>query len=69
MTNPWNAAPGELSSDYPDPDDYCDDDDGCWECGGEGWIENECFEDTCCCADPEASHGIRPCWRCNPQGK
>jgi hypothetical protein len=39
----------------------------CYECGGEGFIENDCFEDTCCCADPETSHGLRPCPVCTVQ--
>jgi hypothetical protein len=27
----------------------------CWNCGGEGLIEGECtcWEDCCCCAEPE----------------
>lgn len=33
----------------------------CPECGGEGFIEDDCFEDTCCCADP---HDIVPCKTC-----
>ena len=43
-----------------DPDDY----EECYECGGEGFVLNDCFEDTCCCADPETSHGFRPCSLC-----
>jgi hypothetical protein len=27
-------------------------------------VENDCFEDICCCADPLTSHGIRPCPVC-----
>ena len=45
-----------------DVDDY---DDECGDCGGEGWVEGDCFEDTCCCADPEKSHGLVRC-HCNP---
>ena len=30
-------------------------DDECYECGGEGYIVADCFEDSCCCADPEES--------------
>jgi len=48
-------------------DEYYDPDD-CWECGGEGWITDDCFEDTCCCLDPDAEHGIVPCPKCNPNG-
>jgi hypothetical protein len=48
------------------PDDYGED---CLECGGEGWILDGCFEDTCCCADPENDHVYLPCSRCNPKGK
>ena len=65
---PWNAGPGELSTDYPDPDDYEYEDECCGECGGEGYVENDCFEDTCCCADPEAEHGIRTCPMCKGRG-
>lgn len=43
-------------------------DEGCFECGGEGWIMADCFEDTCCCADPEEEHGVIPCPNCNPTG-
>ena len=38
--------------------------DGCYECGGEGFIVDDCFEDTCCCADPELQHGLIPCPVC-----
>lgn len=38
---------------------------GCYECGGEGWIVADCFEDTCCCADPVESHGLVRCPLCN----
>jgi hypothetical protein len=38
--------------------------DDCPECDGEGFIDGDCFEDTCCCADPIASHGIKPCPFC-----
>ena len=64
----WNAEPGALFGDAPQERDY-DEDDECGECGGEGWIDNDCFEDTCCCADPVASHGIRPCPLCNREAK
>ena len=42
---------------------YDDDDldDPCWNCGGEGYVLNDCFEDTCCCLDPEEEHGYSPC--------
>ena len=43
-------------------------DDECSECGGEGWIVDDCFEDTCCCADPETEHDIIPCPVCNAKG-
>jgi hypothetical protein len=44
------------------------DEDGCYECGGEGWITAECCEDTCCCSDPDAEHGSIPCPNCNIEG-
>jgi hypothetical protein len=25
----------------------------CWACGGEGAVEHDCGEDTCCCIDPK----------------
>ena len=25
----------------------------CWDCGGSGEVEHQCFEDSCCCLDPE----------------
>lgn len=36
----------------------------CPECDGEGFVVAPCFEDTCCCADPETEHGIIPCPLC-----
>lgn len=57
-------APGDydpfMDEDYEGED--------CFECGGEGWVTADCFEDTCCCADPELEHGIIPCPNCNPRG-
>lgn len=67
--NWWNAAPGELYGDdrlFCDPDEDSND---CEQCGGEGWITAECFEDTCCCADPDEEHGSIPCPNCNPEGR
>lgn len=46
-----------------------DDDDTCWQCGGEGYVVNDCFEDTCCCADPETEHGVRTCDICEGTGE
>ena len=47
--------------DYEDDGEGCDQ---CGDCGGEGWVLADCFEDTCCCADPESQHGIERC-HCN----
>ena len=47
------------------PDDF-ETEDGCYECGGEGFIVADCFEDSCCCADPEMDHGLIPCPLCKP---
>jgi len=41
----------------------------CYECGGDGWVVDQCDEDSCCCEDPEASHGLVPCSVCNLEGK
>ncbi len=51
------------------PDDYEYDNEGCYECGGEGWIIADCDEDCCCCADPGLDHGVIPCPVCNPEGR
>ena len=48
-----------------DDGDVCDE---CPRCGGEGYIEDDCFEDTCCCADPASSHGIVKCPTCQGTG-
>lgn len=55
-----------FDDDYEDFED--DQQEGCCECGGEGFIVDDCFEDTCCCADPETEHGIIPCPHCNAGG-
>lgn len=39
-------------------------DDECPECGDEGVVLNDCDEDTCCCEDPEESHGYSICPVC-----
>lgn len=57
-TNPDGSGDGES------PGDLFDDEEGCYECGDEGWVLNDCFEDTCCCADPESQHGYRRCSLC-----
>lgn len=44
-------------------DDYGQEID-CPECGGEGFIEDDCDEDTCCCAEP---HEMIPCPTCTPK--
>ena len=40
----------------------------CPDCGGEGYVEGDCFEDTCCCADPVTSHGLVKCETCGGRG-
>lgn len=37
----------------------------CWQCGGEGYSDHDCGEDTCCCLDPEDN--VR-CDVCNGKG-
>ncbi len=59
--------PGQVD-EYDDPMSDDDFDDVCYECGGEGYVEGHCFEDTCCCADPVASHGIVRCPVCRGRG-
>lgn len=58
----WKTTdPRSLDGSYdPDPED-----DECYQCGGEGWITAECFEDTCCCANPEEDHELIPCPVCS----
>ena len=40
----------------------------CGECGGDGLILDECFEDTCCCADPSRDHDLIDCSTCHGNG-
>ena len=40
----------------------------CWNCGGEGAVENSCLEDSCCCVDPEEEHGSSICGACQGTG-
>lgn len=49
-------------------EEYFEDDDYCGECGGEGYVLRRCFEDTCCCADPELEHGFAVCPVCEGKG-
>lgn len=35
---------------------------GCLECGGEGYIEHDCGEDCCSCAEPEPNVLCTTCW-------
>lgn len=44
-----------------------DDDGECYECGGDGVVLDDCFDDTCCCADPE-DHGYVRCHVCGGKG-
>lgn len=44
-------------------------DDECWNCGGDGYVLLDCFEDTCCCEDPEEEHGIMECPYCLERGQ
>ena len=34
-----------------DPYEYITDEECCWNCGGEGFVD-DCMEDTCCCLNP-----------------
>lgn len=40
----------------------------CYECGGDGFLVAECGEDSCCCRDPEESHGYVTCHICSGAG-
>lgn len=40
----------------------------CEECGGECYVEAGCFEDSCCCAFPEADHDYELCHACGGYG-
>lgn len=53
--------PEREAQDYYE-EEYCPD------CGGDGWVDGDCFEDTCCCADPVASHGVVKCPTCGGRG-
>jgi hypothetical protein len=53
---------------YDDSDDrYCEEwDSVCTTCGGEGYIVDDCDEDSCCCLNPELDHALIRCPDCNP---
>ena len=36
----------------------------CQSCAGEGWFGHDCFEDCCCCLDPEDDK----CGTCDGEG-
>jgi hypothetical protein len=36
----------------------------CHACGGDGYYEHDCFEDSCCCLDPEDEK----CCTCDGEG-
>lgn len=38
----------------------------CWNCGGEGWLQDTCtcMDDTCCCAEPDP----QTCGHCGGAG-
>jgi hypothetical protein len=38
---------GECPKCHGDADIY-----ECWNCGGEGYSEHDCLDDTCCCLHP-----------------
>ena len=40
----------------------------CPHCGGEGYVLGDCFEDTCCCADPDTAHDTVACEYCEGAG-
>lgn len=61
--------PTDTPSALPSNDDYEDEYyEGCGECGGEGYVVADCFEDTCCCAEPELEHGLIRCPTCGGNG-
>ncbi len=49
-------------------DIFDDEPECCGECGGEGYVVADCFEDTCCCAEPELEHGLIRCPTCGGNG-
>jgi hypothetical protein len=60
--------PGGNVTDSRQDESGADDDEWgepCWECGDEGYVLSDCFDDSCCCADPETEHGYEPCPVCN----
>jgi hypothetical protein len=40
----------------------------CEDCGGDGYVEAGCFEDSCCCANPEVDHDYETCHACAGSG-
>ena len=50
------STQGDFSDSYEE--------DECYECHGDGVVFAECFEDSCCCANPEQDHNVIPCPVC-----
>ena len=66
MRTRWNARGWEMKPEREAQDYY--EEEYCPDCGGDGWVDGDCFEDTCCCADPVASHGVVKCPTCGGRG-
>jgi len=39
-------------------------DEPCPDCDGDGLMLADCFEDSCCCAEPEMEHDLILCPSC-----
>lgn len=46
-----------------------DDTDECPFCGGDGYVLDDCFDDACCCIDPETQHDLVECNVCSVVGR
>lgn len=40
----------------------------CWDCGGDGYLLDDCGEDSCACAQPELDHDLIMCPTCRGTG-
>lgn len=68
-TRPHDTDDFDESDALDDPPAGDEELEECYECGGEGFIIDECFEDSCCCEDPASDHDVIPCPVCSQKGK
>lgn len=63
-----NGVGSDMSEDRPCGNECDGERHECTSCGGAGGVLDDCFEDSCCCADPETQHGVVACENCSGAG-